>query len=412
MMLSVFALVVLFRFSFARQGDHELDISRNLLRGHPTLPSVDNQSAAQESSKPYRGGEWRDHQAIATQYGSTVAPSRKRTAQSPPFAGVRNAVALSPVAQVGIPSGPFISAAIANEIVIIPDPPRPSTSSRSNCPHLDNGLLDWHRRSTWGGPIPKTGANVTLPQNSRIVVRRPILEKLSFVNIPTSSELIFGENATGIMLDANGITVEGKLIVGSENCRIKTPVTITLHDVRPVAAVTNVPPPEYKGISVTGQISIHGERFFRTWTRLALTIKPGDSVVMLQHSVNWKPGHTIVLVTTAMKDSREWHRNELASVKKVVLNPRTGVGAAVFLENPVRYRHVANRGYQGEVGLLTRSVKIQGNPASEPTDPDPLNCVQRWSNYGDTAKLCPTRELTGYGGHIIVHGSGKGYIEV
>jgi hypothetical protein len=243
------------------------------------------------------------------------------------------------------------------------------------------------------------------------VIRRSVVGKLSFVNIPASSELIFGENSTGITFDADGIIVTGKLTAGSETCRINTPVTITLHGARPNGAVIKVPPPEYKGISVTGQISLHGARFFRTWTRLALTINPGDSVLMLQHGVNWLPGQKIVLVTTAMKDSREWHRNEIASVTKVTLSPRPGVGAAVFLDKPVLYQHIANRGYQGEVGLLTRSVKIQGNPTSEPTDPDPLNCTQSVLNYGDAAIPCPNASLTGYGGHIIVHQTGKGYVQ-
>jgi hypothetical protein len=59
---------------------------------------------------------------------------------------------------------------------------------------------------------------------------------------------------------------------------------------------------------------------------------------MLQHEVNWTPGQTIVLATTSMKDSREWHRNELAVVEKVIQNPVTGVRAAVFLEKPVVYQ--------------------------------------------------------------------------
>jgi hypothetical protein len=164
---------------------------------------------------------------------------------------------------------------------------------------------------------------------------------------------------------------------------------------------------------VTGKLNLHGQRFYRTWTRLAKTVEPGDTILLLQHSVNWLPGQEIVLVTTAMKDSREWHRNEVAMVKSVVSNPVTGVGAAVTVRDPLLYQHVANSGYQGEVGLLTRQIKIQGNAASEPTDPDPLDCTigdERWL-YGDKGRPCPDVELTGFGGHIMVHSGGKGYVE-
>ena len=401
MILKVFtpALLVMI-FSFACQGDRELDKRSNRLRGYPTPPNHPR------LTNRLLTGRARGPQGPPNQQHSTVMPSL-----SPSSIGVRPAETLPTTSPVGIPSGPFIYAESSNEVVVIPDPASPSNPSRPRCPHLDKALLHWHRPSTWGGSIPKTGANVTLPTNSRVVIRQPVVEILSFVTIPESSELIFGENSTGITFDAYGITVAGKLTAGSETCRLKTPVTITLHGARPNEAVTNVPPPEYKGISVTGQISLHGTRFYRTWTRLALTINPGDSVLMLQHAVNWEPGQEIVIVTTAMKDSREWHRNEVASVKEVVLTPEEGVGAAVFLEKPVLYQHIASSAYQGEVGLLSRSVKIQGSPKSEPTDPDPLNCVQSLSNYGDKARPCPNTSLTGYGGHIIVHQGGKGYVE-
>jgi hypothetical protein len=315
-----------------------------------------------------------------------------------------------------LPSGPYISALMSNERVRIPVPPLPnslfdSDESRSNCPHLTDELLDWHDNRTWSGMMPESFENVTLPENSRIVIRKSVAEILGFIFIPSSSELIFGENHHGITFDTKGILVEGKLIIGSKTCRIGAPITITLHGSRPIDVVKNIPPPEYKGISVTGTISLHGKRFYRTWTRLALTVNPGDSILMLQDDVNWVPGQTIVLVTTALKDSREWHKNELAVVKQVILKPKPGVGAAVVLEKPVMYQHLAFRGYQGEVGLISRSIKIQGNAASEPTDPDPLNCLGRQSYNGDKAVPCPNTELTGFGGHIIVHSGGKGYVE-
>jgi hypothetical protein len=315
------------------------------------------------------------------------------------------------------PAGPYITAATANERITIPDPPVPSFPGRSNCPHQDASLLDWHSTSTWGGSIPTSeDATVTLPSNARVIVRQSVNSILGTVTVPWSSELLFDENASGITFDAHGIDVKGKLTIGSETCRFETPVTITLHGDRPDDAVTNVRPPIYKGISVTGEISIHGQRFYRTWTRLALTVEPGDSTLMLQHEVNWMPGQEIILVTTAMKDSREWHRNEIAVVQSVVPNPVEGVGAAVILQDPVVYQHVANSGYQGEVGLLTRMVKIQGNLASEPTDPDHLNCQYGSTGtnraiWGDTGRPCPNTELKGYGGHMMVHDGGKGYVE-
>ena len=311
-----------------------------------------------------------------------------------------------------IPSGPYITAAGSSERITIPDPPSPTPISRQNCPHLDAGILDWSDASTWGGSVPSSG-NVLLPANSRIVIRQSLQGVFGVITIPLSSELILGENPSGISIDVVGIDVKGKLTAGSDTCRIDTPITITLYGARPSNAVTQVREATYKGIAVSGVISLHGKRFYRTWTRLAKTLLPGDKVMMLQHQVNWLPGQEVILVTTAMKDSREWHQNEVRIVQGVVVNPTPGVGAAVYLTSPVTYSHVANTGYQAEVGLLTRTIKIQGSPGdSEPTDKDPLNCQYSNRNiYGDLARPCANTELTGFGGHVMVYDYGKGYIE-
>lgn len=42
--------------------------------------------------------------------------------------------------------------------------------------------------------------------------------------------------------------------------------------------------------------------------------------------------------------------------------------------------------------------------------PDPLNC-QGNERYGDLARPCGNTALTGFGGHIIVHDGGRGFVE-
>ena len=102
-----------------------------------------------------------------------------------------------------------------------------------------------------------------LPPDTRMLVTESILTRLGTVTIPQSSELIFGENATGILMDVRGIDVRGSLIAGSETCRLQTQLTITLHGSRQTTPQDVL----YKGIGVTGTLSLHGKRFYRTWTR-------------------------------------------------------------------------------------------------------------------------------------------------
>jgi len=327
-----------------------------------------------------------------------VSPSHSPTA-SPEY---------SPVFQ-----GPFITADNSSEIIVVPNPPIPDLEiPRTNCPHLQSGLMSWHDPSTWGaGGIVPTSGDITLPDDSKILVSQTITPVLGLITVPATSQLIFGENIEGITMDATGFEVTGSLIAGSQTCRLETPLIITLHGMRPDDIVTNPKPPSFKGISVTGVLQMHGKRFYRTWTRLAKTASLGDDFLFVQHPVNWEQGQDLVLVTTAVKDSRDWHQNEMLTVASVRTGPEEGVPAVVYLTSPVQEMHVANSGYQAEVGLLSRMITVQGAfDDSEPTDPDPGGCIGP-SIFGDTGRPCEDTELKGYGGHIIVHQDGLGYVE-
>ncbi len=70
------------------------------------------------------------------------------------------------------------------------------------------------------------------------------------------------------------------------------------------------------------------------------------------------------------------------------------------------------------MGLLTRNIKIQGAEGdSKPTDTVPSSCQLKDHNnndrtiFGYNQVACPNTYLTGYGGHIIHHTGGKGYVE-
>lgn len=235
------------------------------------------------------------------------------------------------------------------------------------------------------------------------------------ITIPASSELIIGENVGGISLSAKGFNVLGKLTVGSETCKVETPVIITLVGARPATAVTSPPAPTVKGISVAGgTLNLHGKQYYQTWARLAKTVQVGDRAIVLQRPVNWERGQKIVLVTSSIKDDRTYNRNEVVTVDGIHPSPPAGVGAIVYLQQATAYQHLANEYYQVEVGLLTRMIKIQGSADSEPSDPETFNCMgtyYSWQLQSLMSQPCTTKASTGYGGHVMVHNGGKGYVE-
>lgn len=309
----------------------------------------------------------------------------------------------------------YITSKTSSEIIEIPDPPEPATQSqRTNCPHLQTGLLSWNDPSTWSGEgVPSEGEDVTLPLNSKVLVSQSIPYNLGVITIPESSELIFDENEEGIEIHTNGIDVKGALHMGSETCLIEKYVKVVLHGSRPDDIYENPKPMSFKGISATGNgtLNLHGKRYFRTWTRLAETVLPGSKKMILQHNVNWESGQEIILVTTAVKDAREFNQNEVIIVDYVESHPLEELGSIVHLKTAVEHTHLANTGYQAEVGLLSRNIIIAGGNDSDPSDPDPGNCVGSRSVWGNKDVQCPNKELTGFGGHIIIANGGKGFVE-
>ena len=136
--------------------------------------------------------------------------------------------------------------------------------------------------------------------------------------------------------------------------------------------------------------------------------------------MNWESGQEIVLTTTALRDSRDWHQNEVFTIQNVQHHNLhyNAVKTIVTLTSPVEYNHIARLEYQAEVGLLTRTIKIQGSEYdSEPTDL-PTGSCDLLDHEGETRSIfgydqisCPDKHLTGYGGHMMVHSNGLGYVE-
>ena len=321
----------------------------------------------------------------------------------------------------------------ASELISLAEPlltPSQRSSDRSGCPHLAQGTRDWFDRSVWSrGRVPRAGENVTLPLGTKVLLSVGATPVLGLITIPATSELILGTeqqqeeeqhgNVTssssdgGVGLSAHGIAVHGALRAGSPSCRLDTQVTITLHGTRPSSrAVLDAQPRTSKGIHVTGTLDLHGYQYHRTWTRLAKTVRPGDTSVTLQREVSWEGGQQLLLTTTALKDARDWHQNELLTIAA-----STGTGSrsggsgsstttTVHLASPALYTHEANSAWQGEAALLTRRIVIRGASVdSDPKDATPLSCSAGMRVLGSWATMpCPQSHLTGYGAHVFVEG--------
>ena len=97
--------------------------------------------------------------------------------------------------------------------------------------------------------------------------------------------------------------------------------------------------------------------------RLARRAHEGDNYLYLQDAVNWEAGQEIVLVTSALRDSRDWHQNEVFTIDSIHTSgiSEPNVGSIIWLDGTVKHDHIARQEYQVEVGLLTRMIKIQAS---------------------------------------------------
>ena len=271
------------------------------------------------------------------------------------------------------------------------DPPQ------TGCPHLTGSFVNFHDL----GFAP--GTNVTLPENTRVLMHSCSVgpeDVFGLVTIPGTSELVFGD--APIHFQAKGIRVlpGGKLLLGSETCRLRNRVTITIHGRRNEAPLPGAT--WRKGILATNAVvEMHGARYTPTWTRLAKTAAVGDDLIFVQDQVNWEVGQTIMVTTTELKDSRDYNHNEERTIAAIYRTSLPNV-TAIRVSEPLAYKHFAGKSYQAEVALLSRRIVVQGDAQhSEPTDIDNPICY----DYGTSTYPCNNKFLTGYGVHVRVEGS-------
>ena len=103
----------------------------------------------------------------------------------------------------------------------------PAYEDRSQCPHTQSGLVDWHSAATWPSGVPAFGTDVTLPAATRVLVSNGSFDPRGYgsITIPAGSELIFGD--TPINLAIKDMHVLGTLTLGSYRCPLHSPITIS-----------------------------------------------------------------------------------------------------------------------------------------------------------------------------------------
>ncbi len=148
----------------------------------------------------------------------------------------------------------------------------------------------------------------------------------------------------------------GELDIGSEAKPHTRKATITLTD--NVAKDENINTMGDRGIMLlNGTLSLHGDRS-NSWTRLAKTAKAGASTIAVLNAAGWRKGDVIVLASTDY-NPRQAEERTVTAIS----------GNALTLDKPLAYMHFGQItdgvDERGEVGMLTRNIKIQASEDAE-----------------------------------------------
>jgi cell migration-inducing and hyaluronan-binding protein len=210
----------------------------------------------------------------------------------------------------------------------------------------------WSDPASWPNKkVPAAGAKVEIASGKEVIldVSTPALGGLTI-----NGKLSFA-NTADLELTTEWVMIHGELAIGTEAAPHTRKATITL--------ANNVKDEELmgmgdRGIMLSGgTLSLHGNRK-NTWTKLAATAEAGSSSIQVLNAAEWRVGDEIVLASTDF-NPRQAERRTISAIS----------GNTITLDKKLEYMHFGKITFdvdeRGEVGLLTRNIKIQASADAE-----------------------------------------------
>src|SRR5689334_11929034 len=216
----------------------------------------------------------------------------------------------------------------------------------------------WSDADTWPNrKVPVAADKVTIDAGKDVVldVNTPPLNGLTI-----NGKLSFA-NTADVELTTEWIMLHGELEIGTEKAPHTRKATITFTD--------NVKGEDMSGVGGTtdrvdrgimlmgGTLILHGSEK-STWTKLAKTAEAGSTSIEVLNAADWRAGDEIVLASTDF-DPRQAERRTISAIR----------GNTITLDKKLDYMHFGKITFEvderGEVGLLTRNIKLQASADAE-----------------------------------------------
>jgi hypothetical protein len=236
----------------------------------------------------------------------------------------------------------------------------------------------WSDAATWPDRrVPRAGDKVTIAAGKDVVldVTPPALGGLTI-----DGKLSFANNRD-LELTTEWIMLHGELEIGTEARPHTRKATITFtNNVKDedISGVGGANDRVDRGIMLMGgTLNLHGDRT-NTWTKLASTANAGSTSIQVLNATGWRVGDEIVLASTDF-DPRQSERRTISAIR----------GNTITLDKKLEYMHFGKITFEvdqrGEVGLLTRNIRLQASADAE--------------------------QAPFYGGHVMAMGASKMFVE-
>ncbi len=252
-----------------------------------------------------------------------------------------------------------------------------------------SGLKKWSSGATWSsGSQPGTGDDVLIPANSVVILDQDINIKSLTVEGMLVVDITQNINISLEYIVVNG--VKGYFEWGTPNTPYTKSGVITL---RGNNKSTNIPGTNinYKAIVVSNnaKLELHGNTK-KSWTRLGANAGANQNKITVSEDVNgWSVGDEVLIVSSRLN----WNEAEKRTITAVSADKKT-----FTLNTNLSYPHIGvKKSYtrdkdgktwdaeiRAEVGLLSKSIKIQGDANSANNE---------------------------FGGHIMIHKDGIAHVE-
>src|SRR6187399_789064 len=216
----------------------------------------------------------------------------------------------------------------------------------------------WSDTATWADKkVPAEGALVTINQGMDVVLD---VNTAPLHGLTINGKLSFANNKD-VELTTEWVMLHGELEIGTEKAPHTRKATITLtnnvkdEDISGVGGTTDRVD---RGIMLMGgTLNLHGDRQ-NTWTKLSNTATAGATSIQVLNASGWRVGDEIVRASTDF-NPRQAERRTISAIS----------GNTLTLDKKLDYMHFGKTTFdvdeRGEVGLLTRNIKVQASADAE-----------------------------------------------